>query len=116
MAKLIWRLKLIADPGSGAISETEVVRIEREDFAVPETLGLTLDESKKLTAAIHREIVRAQVAVMGERFRWCKHCGAKLLSNGHHPATFRSPFENVGIRVRRLGARPCQAGAQEPQS
>jgi hypothetical protein len=42
MAKLVWRMKLIAELESAIVSETEVARIEREDFAVPETLGLTL--------------------------------------------------------------------------
>jgi hypothetical protein len=50
MASLVWRVKLVADLGSVAVSETEVARIERDDFAVPETVGLTLDEGKQLTA------------------------------------------------------------------
>jgi hypothetical protein len=29
MAKLVWRVKLIAELGSGIVSETEVARIER---------------------------------------------------------------------------------------
>lgn len=52
MAKLVWRVKLIAKPVSGIVTETEVARIEREDFAPPETLGLAPD--------------------VGERFRWCE--------------------------------------------
>jgi hypothetical protein len=86
---LVWRVKVVADLGSGAVCETEVARIERDDFAVPETVGLSLDESKQLTAAIPDEVVRCQAAVMGERFRWCKHCGAKLWSKGYYPATVR---------------------------
>ena len=54
MAKLIWRVKVVADLGSGAVSETEVARIERDDFAVPETVGLSLDESEQLTAVLSR--------------------------------------------------------------
>ena len=116
MAKLVWRVKLIAELGSGVVSETEVARIERDDFAVAETVGLTLDEGKRLTAAKQVEIVRAQVATMGERFRWCEHCGAKLLSKGYYPATFRSVFGDVGVRIRRLYACSCRAGLQEPKS
>jgi hypothetical protein len=33
----------------------------------PEELGLTLSEGKQLTAVVQAEIVRAQVAAMGER-------------------------------------------------
>ena len=79
MAKLVWHVKLIAELGSGIVSETVVARIEPDDFAVAETVGLTLDEGKRLTAATQAEIVRAQVAAMGERFRWCEHCRATTL-------------------------------------
>ena len=116
MAKLIWRVKLIAELEPGVASETEVARIERDDFAVDETLGLTLDESKRLMAAAQAGIVRAQVSTVGERFRWCEHCGAKLLSKGYYPASFRFVFGDVSVRIRRLKACRCGAGQMEPRS
>ena len=93
-----------------------MARIERDDFAVPETVGLTLEEGKQLMAAAQTGIVRAQVAVMGERFQWCEHCGAKLLSKGYYPATFRSVFGDVGVRIRRLRGCRCRAERGEPKS
>ena len=104
MAKPVWRVKLVAELGPDLVSESEVGRIERDDRVTSETLGLTLDESKRLIAAAQVEIVRAQVAVMGERFRWCEHCRTKLISKSYYPATFRSLFGNVAVRVRRLCA------------
>jgi hypothetical protein len=86
MARLVWRVKLIAELEPGVVSETEVARIERDDFAVPETLGRTLDEGKQVMAAAQTEIVRAQVCAMGERFRWCEHCGAKFAPAGQAPS------------------------------
>lgn len=85
MAKLVWRVKLVAEPEPGIASETELARVERDDFAAAETLGLTLDGGKRLMAAAQAGIVRAQVSAIGERFRWCEHCGAKLLSKGYYP-------------------------------
>ncbi len=76
MVKLVWRVKLVAELGLGAVSETEVAMIERENVATAETVGLTLDEGKRLAATIQAEIVRAQVAAMGEQLRCCGHCGA----------------------------------------
>ena len=38
MGKLVWRVKLVAETG-GPATEIEVARIEREDWAVPETFG-----------------------------------------------------------------------------
>ncbi len=116
MAKLVWRVKLITELEPGIVSEREVARIERDDLAVLETLGLTLDEGKRLTAATQAEIVRAQVSTVGERFRWCEHCGAKLLSKGYYPATFRSVYGDVGVRIRRPQACGCRAGEVEPKS
>ena len=113
MAKLVWRLKLVAELEPGMASETELARIERDDFAVEETLGLTLDEGKQLMAAAQAAIVRTQVSIMGERFRWCEHCGAKMLSKGYYPASFRSVFGNVAVRDGRnqKASRPCSPRA-----
>ena len=44
------------------VSETEVACIERDDFAVEETLGVTLDEGKQVMAAVQAGIVCAQVS------------------------------------------------------
>src|SRR3954463_3182426 len=54
-------------------------------------------------------MVSAQVAVVGERRRGCAACGRGLASKGHYPATFRSLFGNVPVRVRRLLVCPCQS-------
>jgi hypothetical protein len=116
MAKLTWRVKLVAELGPDTRSETEVARIERDDRASSETLGLTLAEGKRLTAAIQEGIVHAQVATMGERFRWCEHCGLKLQSKGYYSATFRSLYGNVAVKVRRLNACHCDAGTGEARS
>src|SRR4051812_29653563 len=52
-------------------------------------------------------MVSAQLAVVGERRRSCATCGRPLASKGHYPATFRSLFGNVPVRVRRLLVCPC---------
>lgn len=89
MQKLVWRVKLVADFGyEAAETDVEVARIERDEFTVPETLGLSLGEGKRLTAAIQAEMVRAQAATMGERFRCCAHCGSTLSSKGYRSVTF----------------------------
>jgi hypothetical protein len=116
MAKLVWWVKLIAELEPGFVTETEVARIERDDLAVPESLGLTLEEGKQLTASIQTQIVRAQVSTIGERFRWCEHCGAKLLSKSYYPPKFHSVFGDVDVRTRRLRACGCRAEKAEVKS
>ncbi|AZG78822.1 hypothetical protein [Methylocystis rosea] len=116
MQKLVWRVKLVADFGDGAATEIQMAQIEREDWAVPETLGLTLAEGKQLTAAIQAEIVRAQAEVMGERFRYCRHCGSSVSSKGYRRVTFRSLFGNVPLRIRRFVSCQCRDISQKPKS
>jgi hypothetical protein len=115
VGKLVWRVKLVAETG-GPATEIEVARIEREDWAVPETLGLSLDEGKRITAAIQAEMVRAQASTMSEHFRSCGHCGLNLPSKGYRSMTFRSLFGNVPLRVRRFVGCRCQDRQEGPKS
>ena len=108
MPKLVWRVKLVAELRPGVTTETEVARIERGEAVGLAELGLRLDEAKQLTAALQAQIVPAQLARTGERRRWCVACGRGLASKGHYPATFRSLFGDVPVRVRRLLVCPCQ--------
>jgi hypothetical protein len=57
--KLVWRVKLVAELQPGVMTETEVVRIGRDEEAGLADLGLRLDEVKRLTAALQAEIVTA---------------------------------------------------------
>ena len=112
----MWRVKLVADLGAGPAAEIEVAQIEREDWAVPETLGLTLVEGKRITAAIQTEMVRAQTSAMGERFKYCAHRELALSSKGYRSVTFRSLFGDVPLRVRRFVSCQCREIAEEPRS
>ncbi len=96
-------------------TETEDARIERGEEAGLADLGLRLEEAKRLTAALQARIVSAQVAIVGERRRWCAACGRMLASKGHYRATFRSLFGEVPVRVRRLLVCPCH-GPGGPKS
>jgi hypothetical protein len=110
VANLVWRVKLVAELRPGVTTETEVARIERDDKADLAELGLRLEEAKQLAAALQAQIVPAQVMVLNECRRSCVACGSALASKGHYPVRFRSLFGDVGLRVRRLLACPCQGG------
>ena len=64
MAKLVWRVKLVAERHPGVTTETELACIERDEQATLAELGLRLAEAKQLTAALRAEIVPAQVAAV----------------------------------------------------
>ena len=108
MAKLVWRVKLVAKLRPGVTTATEVAQIERDEQAGVAELGLRLDEAKQLMAALQAQIVPAQVAVVGERRRSCVACGRVLASKGHYGARFRSLFGDVPVRIRRLHVCRCQ--------
>jgi len=108
VAKLVWRVKLVAERHPGVTTETELACIERDaDFGLAE-LGLRLDEAKRLTAALQAEMVPAQMAALGECPRACEACGRGLAAKGHYGARFRSLFGDVPVRVRRLFVCPCR--------
>ncbi len=108
MAKLVWRVKLVAELQPGMTTETEVARIERTEEAGLAELGLRLEEAKQLTAALQAQIVPAQVTILSECRRSCVACGGTLASKGHYRVRFRSLFGDVPLRVRRLLICPCQ--------
>jgi hypothetical protein len=116
VAKLVWRVKLVAERQPGVTTETEVTRIERDEQANLAELGLRLEEAKQLTAALQTQMVPAQVTVLSECHRSCMSCGIVLVSKGHSPVRFRSLFGEVPLRVRRLLICPCQGGGEAKSS
>jgi hypothetical protein len=116
VAKLVWRVKLVAELRPGVVTETEVACIERAAEAGLAELGLRLDEAKRLTAALQAEMVPAQVAEVGERRRACEACGRRLAGKGHYGAMFRSLFGDVPVRVRRLLACACRGEGEAKSS
>ncbi len=108
MAKLKWRVKLVAERHPGVTTETELACIERDEDIGLADLGLRLDEAKRLAAALQAEMVPAQTAAISECPRACEACGRRLAAKGHYGATFRSLFGDVPVRIRRLFVCPCR--------
>ena len=96
MAKLRWRVKLVAEVGPGVTTETELACIERPEQASLAELGLTLAEAKRLTAALQAEVVPAQMAALSACPQECAACGRRLAARGHYGARFRSLLSHNG--------------------
>src|SRR3954454_16462004 len=116
VAKLVWRVKLVAELEPGVATETEVARFERDEVVGLADLGLRLEEAKRLTAAIQAQIVPAQVTTIGERCRWCAACEQMLASKGCYRATFRSLFGDVPVRSGDCWSAPVTAQASRRAS
>ena len=112
MAKLVWRVKLVAELQPGVTTETEVARIGRDADANLAELGLRLEKAKQLIAALQAQIVPAQMTVLSECRCSCVACGSTLASKGHYRVRFRSLFGDVPLRIRRLLICPCQSGRE----
>jgi len=109
VAKLKWRVKLVAERHPGVTAETELACIERDGDVGLADLGLRLDEAKRLAAALQAEMIPAQMAAISECPRACEGCGRRFAAKGHYRATFRSLFGDVPVRVRRLFVCPCRS-------
>ena len=126
MAKLVWRVKLVAELEPGVATETEVARFERDEVVSLADLGLRLEEAKRLTAAIQAQIVPAQVTTIGERRRWCAACEQRrlLVCPCHGPGEPKSfaALDLGGDAVApelayvTAGMRRCSPSARSPQS
>ncbi len=115
MIKLMWRVALVAELETSMVPGIEAAQIERDEFAVPETFGPTLREGKHTMTAVQAEMGGAQVAAVREWFRWCEHCGAKLLSKDRYPRRFRSLSGEIEIRLAWANCLPlpCKDGGTE---
>jgi len=84
VAKLKWRVKLVAERHSGVVTETELACIERSEAVGLADLGLRLDEAKRLAAALQVEMVPAQMAALGECSYACEACERRLAAKGRY--------------------------------
>jgi hypothetical protein len=100
VAKLVWRVKLVAELRPGVVTETEVARLERDEQAGSADLGLRLAETKQLTAALQAEIVPAQLIAVGEQRRCCSSCGRRLASKGRYPVCRCASDDCLSVPVR----------------
>jgi hypothetical protein len=96
VAKLAWRVKLVAELQPGVMTVTKEARIERDEEADLAELGLRLEEAKQLTVALPAQIVPAQLTVLSECRRSCVACGSTLASKSHYRVRFRSLFGDGG--------------------
>ncbi len=92
----------------GTTSMTEEVTAFEKSAERPEDLGLSLTEGKALTAAVQRQVVKAQVASWTERHRCCEACGARRRSKGSSPVVFRTLYGDVQLASPRLHRCLCQ--------
>ena len=60
-----------------------VVSFERQEL-LPETLGITLKESKTMTAAMQQTMITKQVEEYTSKHKTCLYCGKRKSIKGYH--------------------------------
>jgi hypothetical protein len=75
---------------------------------LPETLGLTLEEGKRLLVTIQEKMVTHQVAEYVAQQRDCPDCGRRRPNKGKHDIVYRSLFGKLRLESPRLYTCSCQ--------
>jgi len=102
-----FRLQLIAVAADGTEHLEEIATLPRA-ATTPETLGLTLEESKHLLQQVQRTMIVAQVTTYLAEQRACPHCGKKRHLKQQATAPFRTLFGRVEVDNPRWQHCACQ--------
>jgi hypothetical protein len=104
-----WTLKLVTEWDSGETKMHDVASWERTDaFIKPATLGMSIEESKRIAASIQAQMVSDQVDRHNKAPTACRFCGRRVRTKGYYRSTFKSVFGKVPMRVRRVLGCECR--------
>lgn len=90
----------ITDDGGGVV-EHDVFAFARAKPAL-ETLGMTLEEGKKLLKAVQQSVLEAQAAAFAGSHQACADCGRRRLVRGSRRISFSTLFGEIELRSPRL--------------
>ena len=104
-----WRIMLEVAGPDGTLQVHEVGAGERSPTGhTAATLGLSLEESKAILAAVQRHLVAAQVEEHCRSRRRCDRCGAQRPLKHWRPRRLTSLFGVVAVQAPRFD--PCRCG------
>ena len=110
------RIQIVMEAANGESERIEeIVELERSSLQ-PETLGLTLAESKTLLQGIQQRMVSEQVAEYMAQFNTCPDCGARRTKKGQHTLVYRTLFGKLNLISPRLYDCACHQPHQARHS
>lgn len=83
-----------------------ILRLERQELS-PETLGLTLQESKAMTASIQEAMVTTQVEEYISQHRSCTQCSKLQSIKCYHSIIYRTLFGKMRIKSPQIIECSC---------
>jgi hypothetical protein len=100
------KIQVVIEDSEAPVNE-EIAFLERNDLS-PETLGLTLEEGKKLLSDIQKTMV-SQINGYISHSRSCPHCGKdRVLKDLSKKIHFRTVFGKLEISNPRFYTCICQ--------
>ncbi len=91
---------------------SEVACLERS-VLLPETLGLSLEEAKRVLASIQEVMVNRQVEAYLAEHGDCPHCGQPRSQKGQHTLTLRTLFGVLKLKSPRFYACACETTSHQ---
>lgn len=101
------RIQAVIESENGSEVIEEFACLKRGKL-LPETLGLTLSESKSILRRIQGTLVPAQVDEYIEQERHCPDCGRVLPHKGQHEIVIRSLFGKLTVSSPRFYTCTCR--------
>jgi hypothetical protein len=106
-----FTLQVMIRTDDGQQHAQEILVLEREDLQ-PETVGLTLAESKTLLRTLQEVMVKQQVQEFVETYRQCSQCGHAHYHKDNRFISVRTVFGQVNIESPRFYHCACQPHEQ----
>ncbi len=110
------RIQIVMEAANGESERIEDIAELERNSPQPETLGLTLAESKKLLQGIQQRMVSEQVTEYMAQFNTCPDCGARRTKKGQHTLVYRTLFGKLNLISPRLYDCACHQPHQARHS
>ena len=110
------RIQIVMEAANGESERIEDIAELERSSPQPETLGLTLAESKTLLQGIQQRMVSEQVSEYMAQFNTCSDCGARRTKKGQHTLVYRTLFGKLNLISPRLYDCACHQPHQARHS
>ena len=106
------RVQVVIESAVGEPTDVhEIGYIHREELR-PDTVGLTLDETKTVLERMQQRIVEQQAAEYLRTQSHCPYCENKRYHKGAHAVTIRTLFGKLRLKSPRFYHCQCQPSPQ----
>ena len=103
-----WRILLELTETTGSVQTREMVTGDRSTNVIsPESIGLSLAESKSILAAMQTQLVQAQTDGYCDHRRKCSHCGSRRSIKDWRTRQLTTLFGVVQVAAPRFNACRC---------